>query len=321
MISKLFVVLACVLGCFATQQKFSLKNIDKQNIVQVSCGSQTYGNNYQGVNDYQPASSFGSYYFHDSLETYFVFYLAEGTDVTLSTCGATFDTVMTVFLDNGQIFQNDDSCGLGSTISQHFPAGYHTIMIEGFSSSSGEFTLSVTCHNQVYCDEGWTQYRDHCYRFNHELAASWDDAQSTCESFQAHLPCVVDHDLNSYLYNTYLNSVVHPIAQYDLWIGYCADDGNSDFHWIDGCDSSLVYWYPGEPNRVDGIENCVHMSTLGSDMWNDFPCERELSFICEKDASTEPPPPPEPSCAESSIPLRAVLMALNGVPTEPICDA
>jgi len=218
-------------------------------------------------------------------------------------------------------FKNDDGCFPGSIISQHFPAGYHVIMIEGFGGSTGEYTLSVTCDIPLYCDEGWAQYRDHCYFFNNAFTATWDDAQSTCESYQAHLPCVVDYDLSSYLYSTYLNSGANPIVQYDLWIGYHADDSNSDFHWIDGCDSSFTNWNSGEPNRSDGNENCVHMAAVGTDMWNDFPCNSLLSFICEKDASSVPPPPPEPSCAESSIPLLAIRMALNAVPTEPICDA
>ncbi|GHC50270.1 hypothetical protein GCM10008083_12240 [Ulvibacter litoralis] len=71
--------------------------------------------------------------------------------VTISLCdgGTDFDTVLRVFEDctlTNEIAFNDDSCGLQSEVSfgSNGTDTYY-IMVEGFGSAAGNFTLSVSC--------------------------------------------------------------------------------------------------------------------------------------------------------------------------------
>ncbi|WP_243471397.1 T9SS type A sorting domain-containing protein [Winogradskyella sp. MH6] len=73
---------------------------------------------------------------------------AAGEEITASLCGSSFDTLIRVFdaCEGTQLFSNDDSCGLQSEVT--FTSDGSTtyiIMVEGFSSNSGDYTLAVTC--------------------------------------------------------------------------------------------------------------------------------------------------------------------------------
>lgn len=72
-------------------------------------------------------------------------------DVTLDLCASSYDTLIRVYdaCSGAQIAVNDDACGTGGTRSRlTFGSDGTTtyyIMVEGFSSASGDFELSVTC--------------------------------------------------------------------------------------------------------------------------------------------------------------------------------
>jgi hypothetical protein len=81
---------------------------------------------------------------------------AVNTCVNVSTCGSTYDTMIGIF--NAAFVEigcNDDFCGLQSTISNVPLAGGQTyyIMIDGYNTSCGDYTLSVTeCPPPPVCD-------------------------------------------------------------------------------------------------------------------------------------------------------------------------
>ncbi len=69
--------------------------------------------------------------------------------VTVSLCGSSFDTILTVYEDctlANEIVSNDDSCGLQSEVS-FYADGTSTyyIAVDGFGGASGAFDLAVTC--------------------------------------------------------------------------------------------------------------------------------------------------------------------------------
>ncbi|MFK7757464.1 MAG: hypothetical protein AB8B53_11090 [Flavobacteriales bacterium] len=77
---------------------------------------------------------------------------ANGEEVTVSLCGSSFDTILTIFDSCGGtvVSSNDDSCGLQSELT-FISDGETTyiIRVEGFSSSSGEYELAVSCSPPV----------------------------------------------------------------------------------------------------------------------------------------------------------------------------
>ena len=69
-------------------------------------------------------------------------------DVTASLCESDYDTLIRVFdaCDGTEIATNDDSCGIQSelTFTSNGTSTYF-IMVEGYASGAGEFTLELTC--------------------------------------------------------------------------------------------------------------------------------------------------------------------------------
>lgn len=65
------------------------------------------------------------------------------------------------------------------------------------------------------------------------------------------------------------------------WIGL-SRSGDGTWKWVDG--TNLVgagFWQDGEPNNVDGDEDCVEVSRSAA-AWNDVPCSRQFSWVCEE---------------------------------------
>lgn len=64
------------------------------------------------------------------------------------------------------------------------------------------------------------------------------------------------------------------------WIGLSRGKGD-EWKWVDGSElEGDGFWQTGEPNNVDGEENCVEVSRSAS-AWNDVPCSRKFSWACE----------------------------------------
>jgi hypothetical protein len=108
---------------------------------------------------------------------------ANGEEVTVSLCGSSFDTVLTVFdaCDGNVVASNDDSCGLQSelTFTSDGTTNY-IIRVDGFSSSAlGDYTLSVTCETPDPCagplpQLTWTGTMD----TNWENTGNWDNNEA-----------------------------------------------------------------------------------------------------------------------------------------------
>ena len=82
------------------------------------------------------------------------FTLAQAMDVTFDVCGASWDTQLHLFnlangnCNAGSIATNDDACGLQSRITMTcLAAGTYVIVVEGFGSSTGAYTLNVATSN------------------------------------------------------------------------------------------------------------------------------------------------------------------------------
>lgn len=89
-----------------------------------------------------------------------VFYKFTGTGsaqmVTLSLCNSTYDTAIRVFTDCGlgtEVAYNDDSCGVQSEVNfMSDGTSTYYIMVEGWSSSTGNYELNITCSDPPVYD-------------------------------------------------------------------------------------------------------------------------------------------------------------------------
>jgi len=95
-------------------------------------------------------------------DNFFVFNNAVPNNiVTFSLCGgSTWDTYLRVYdrcpTDAGavQLFANDDFCGLQSELTAILPVATYYVVVEGYSSASGAYTMNVTCAtcDPLVCD-------------------------------------------------------------------------------------------------------------------------------------------------------------------------
>jgi len=114
------------------------------------------GNTSDYNNDYGPFTQDGLYcpwenYYSSTSEgmandVVYVFTLQDETTVTASLCGSGYDTAIALYNtdDESQVLGNDDFCGLQSEVSCSLPAGTYYIVVDGYSTSTGDYTLSVT---------------------------------------------------------------------------------------------------------------------------------------------------------------------------------
>lgn len=77
-------------------------------------------------------------------------FAGDGSPVTLSLCGSSFDTKIGVFTGTCAaltcVTGNDDFCGLQSQVTFNTNAGFtYYILVTGFGSATGNFTLTRTC--------------------------------------------------------------------------------------------------------------------------------------------------------------------------------
>ena len=117
-----------------------------ENAIPVADGDVIYGTTNGATNDANVTSN-------TSGDVWYTYASTSADDVTITTCGSPFDTYLRVFdsCTGEQIAYNDDmgsecaSSGLNSqlTFANDGVSTYH-IMVEGFSSNVGDFTLSVS---------------------------------------------------------------------------------------------------------------------------------------------------------------------------------
>ncbi|PJA28466.1 MAG: hypothetical protein CO189_04680 [candidate division Zixibacteria bacterium CG_4_9_14_3_um_filter_46_8] len=76
--------------------------------------------------------------------------MTELKNLTVSLCGSAYDTKLAVFADNcctgagTEMLYNDDFCGLQSEVSGNFNPGIYYVVVDGYSTACGDYTLNIT---------------------------------------------------------------------------------------------------------------------------------------------------------------------------------
>ncbi|XP_025774915.1 aggrecan core protein [Puma concolor] len=103
--------------------------------------------------------------------------------------------------------------------------------------------------DQELCEEGWTKFQGHCYRYFPDRE-SWVDAESRCRAQQSHLSSIVTPEEQEFVNNN---------AQDYQWIGLNDRTIEGDFRWSDGHSlgrASRVNtgWEEGDEEGNDGMK-------------------------------------------------------------------
>jgi hypothetical protein len=231
-LSSFFLILA--LGAFQLAYGQVLPGSTCQNAIAIQCGA-VYGTITQGVlNDNASSGASACSGVGTGGQIWYSYAAAENGVLTLSTCGSTMDTRIHVYTgDCGSLnclAQNDDACGLQSSLTISVFAGEsYLIRAGGYSSISGSFNLNVSCGE-------WTSG---CMDPNASNFNPLANAPDTCE---------------------YEGCTDPTASNYDY---YATIDDGSCISWIYGCTNSSAVNYNPEANYDDGtciMEGCTDPS-------------------------------------------------------------
>ena len=159
--------------------------------------------------------------------------------------------------------------------------GDHHVNPSGNKIDLNEIDINSFPRFRIYsteCPRGWYKYEDSCYKEFAERK-TWLQALDSCRNLDSDLLSIRDENETNEILNKYLG----PGLQY--WIGLSDLDTNDRFEWSDRTDFNYENWASGEPNHVNGFEDCVELRPLGT--WNDQNCFASRYFVCEKQISTK----------------------------------
>ena len=128
------------------------------------------------------------------------------------------------------------------------------------------------------CPRGWYKYEDSCYK-KFTKKRTWLHALDFCRSIDSDLLSIRDEKETNVISNKYLGS------RLKYWIGLSDLDKNDRFGWSDRTDFNYENWGSGQPNRLNGFEDCVELRSSGT--WNDANCYVSRNFVCKKQISTK----------------------------------
>uniref|UniRef100_A0A8C2E9Z4 C-type lectin domain-containing protein n=1 Tax=Cyprinus carpio TaxID=7962 RepID=A0A8C2E9Z4_CYPCA len=105
------------------------------------------------------------------------------------------------------------------------------------------------------------------------IKMSWHDAQIHCRTHYVDLATITDDTENTFLAN-----ILSDVGLSDAWIGL----HKNLWLWSDNSSVSLssVNWESGQPDNVNGNEDCVKASTEG--LMADDSCSTPLPFYCRE---------------------------------------
>ncbi|XP_019643928.1 PREDICTED: neurocan core protein-like [Branchiostoma belcheri] len=169
----------------------------------------------------------------------------------------------------------------------------------GYKCTCSPGWTGQNCQQALTCKGGWSEYKNHCYRF-FSNKASWHKANENCKQLGANLASATSPGENKFITGL-IAGAPSVYSRHVVWFGLNCLEG--PWKWSDG--SPFIYdnWAPGEPGRNfqtmflgRKAVKCANMyskddkgfvtkwilrATGKKGMWNDHLCREALSYVCE----------------------------------------
>ncbi|XP_066270910.1 uncharacterized protein [Branchiostoma lanceolatum] len=160
-------------------------------------------------------------------------------------------------------------------------------------SLPGSARTMTLCEVQVFAErspehfpDGYTKWRGIYYKV-FSTRKSFSESAARCREDGGTLAMPRDDETNAFLISLYQS------VSTSAWFGLHDQREEGQFEWIDGTAlGEYSSWGEGEPNNAYGGEDCAHYRTLSDKTgWNDSPCSRPKSFICQIVPACDNPQP------------------------------
>lgn len=166
-----------------------------------------------------------------------------------------------------------------------------SVVAQSLGNLFGLFSCVFVCFLFEECEEGWETpgENSNCYKLFTEKK-TWDAANDDCRNISSHLVKVDSEEENTFLLRTFLQIPKGEVNR-EAWIGLTDKLEEGEFVWTDGTPAEYTNWADEQPNDEDNEQDCGEMANgvfwldgppqIG--VWNDFQCDENLMYICEKE--------------------------------------
>ncbi|XP_072561040.1 lactose-binding lectin l-2-like [Paramormyrops kingsleyae] len=130
------------------------------------------------------------------------------------------------------------------------------------------------------CPPGWINFKNRCFKYI-AVGKTWIDSELNCLSSGGNLASIHSEEEFQFI-KALIKS--RDSAENPTWIGLTDSSKEGTWLWTDGSKVDFTKWNSGEPNNVNGGENCVHTnwSGKGEKGWNDIACNSFYAFVCAR---------------------------------------
>ncbi|XP_050965473.1 C-type lectin domain family 4 member E isoform X2 [Labeo rohita] len=104
---------------------------------------------------------------------------------------------------------------------------------------------------------------------------SWSDSRQYCRDRGADLVIINSEEKQRFMSSFTTERV---------WIGLSDTEQEGNMKWVDNSSLKQGFWLEGEPNDLNGTEDCNELNPANPVLnnWNDLPCSFTIQGICEK---------------------------------------
>ncbi|XP_053533499.1 C-type lectin domain family 17, member A isoform X2 [Ictalurus punctatus] len=174
-----------------------------------------------------------------------------------------------------------------TTENNRLQTSYNTLTIERDQLQTSYNNLTIERDQMQTSDNTLTIERDQLQKVREELQKlskqeekSWTESRDYCRERGADLVII-----NSTEEQEFISEI---LSRRIAWIGLNDGDREGEWKWVDGTPLNTGFWGQSEPNSYAGDEDCVVTHDYTDPVWNwaDYPCSRQIIWICEKTVVT-----------------------------------
>ncbi|KAM9148610.1 regenerating islet-derived protein 4-like [Pangshura tecta] len=133
-----------------------------------------------------------------------------------------------------------------------------------------------------FCNDGWVQYQDSCYKASME-PMKWPDAEVACQSYgkNSHLASIHSAEENDFIFHLMGKPLDYTKGR-AYWIGAHDTFKEGSFMWTDGSKYNFRTFPADQPDGLPG-ENYLGSWILqnGFVTWNDYDASWSFPFVCK----------------------------------------